>query len=349
MFITVPFDGEPTFDGMTERNPYWDIVRGSAILLVILGHSLFIAKGLDDPVHVFIYSFHMPLFMIVSGYFFHHSLHHSTKYIIWKRFFQLAVPVLLVGTIDWFSSYLEWSLPLKENLINWFARIIRTLWFLQALFIGSMIVLVGDRLLHKKAWLFYVALLIIFLLTPDKLQQSGTKAMFPFFVAGFYLHQLSPAHLTFIRKNEIKLLCLFLLLFAGLLIPFRFPMTHYESGVYIFNPDFTPGSLLLYNTYRILVGCAGSATILLLIHTIRARLKNPTASKLAVIGHYTLWLYITSYYLWIGYIIWFKEVTPQTYWAAMLIFFGLFLLSFPLSVLFDKLWTALDKKLIPQE
>lgn len=337
------------FDSMSERNPYWDIVRGVAILLVILGHALFVAKGTNDPVHVFIYSFHMPLFMIISGYFFHHSLKHPTKFIIWKRFFQLAVPVFLVGTIDWIIGYLDLTLPLKENLLNWFTRIIQTLWFLQALFIGSMIVLAGNRLFHKKAWIFYLAVFIVFLLTPDKLQQSGTKAMFPFFVAGVYLHQLAPKYMVIIRKNEIALLCICLLLFVGLLIPFRFAMTYYTSGVYIFNPDFTPGTLLYYNFYRILIGCTGSAAILLLIHTICQHAKNPASSKMAVIGHYTLWLYILSYYLWIAYITWFKESTPHTYWAALFIFLGLFLLSFPPSILLHKVWTALDKKLIPQK
>lgn len=54
-----------------KRNVVFDAVKGFAIIAVIVGH-------LDNPdgnllykvIHKFIYSFHMPLFFIISGYFF---------------------------------------------------------------------------------------------------------------------------------------------------------------------------------------------------------------------------------------------------------------------------------------
>ena len=50
------------------RNQAIDIAKGIGILLVIIGHT----GGLpaDTAVHHFIYSFHMPLFFILGGYFF---------------------------------------------------------------------------------------------------------------------------------------------------------------------------------------------------------------------------------------------------------------------------------------
>ena len=56
----------------SNRNDYLDIVKGFAMILVILGHSMEVSAGKEaranlsffvDPVHDFIYSFHMPLFM----------------------------------------------------------------------------------------------------------------------------------------------------------------------------------------------------------------------------------------------------------------------------------------------
>jgi fucose 4-O-acetylase-like acetyltransferase len=47
----------------------FDILKGIAILLVVLGHSLPSSK-IGDLISNFIYSFHMPLFFIVSGYFY---------------------------------------------------------------------------------------------------------------------------------------------------------------------------------------------------------------------------------------------------------------------------------------
>ena len=57
---------------------YLNIVKGIAILLMLWGHGIqYCAKGSFDPfsnnVFLFIYSFHMPLFMLVSGYLFFFS------------------------------------------------------------------------------------------------------------------------------------------------------------------------------------------------------------------------------------------------------------------------------------
>lgn len=43
---------------------YWDAVKGVAIMLMILGHT-----DVPDYLRILIFSFHMPLFIIVNGYF----------------------------------------------------------------------------------------------------------------------------------------------------------------------------------------------------------------------------------------------------------------------------------------
>ena len=45
-----------------ERINYLDIAKGIAILLVILGHIYS-----ENPVKVWLYSFHLPLFFFISG------------------------------------------------------------------------------------------------------------------------------------------------------------------------------------------------------------------------------------------------------------------------------------------
>ena len=49
-----------------KRQAYWDIIKGIAILLMILGHAI-LTSFKAGPVLTAIYSFHMPLFMVVSG------------------------------------------------------------------------------------------------------------------------------------------------------------------------------------------------------------------------------------------------------------------------------------------
>jgi len=50
-----------------QRNLTFDIMKGIAILCMMIGHSTWPPEWL----HRLIYSFHMPLFFIVAGYFSH--------------------------------------------------------------------------------------------------------------------------------------------------------------------------------------------------------------------------------------------------------------------------------------
>ncbi len=50
---------------MTERNPVFDMMKGFAIFLMVLGHC-----QIHDSLHHVIYLFHIPMFFIVSGYFY---------------------------------------------------------------------------------------------------------------------------------------------------------------------------------------------------------------------------------------------------------------------------------------
>ena len=59
---------------MGKRIVYWDVVKCFAIFMVVWGHSIEmlqpdISKIWNDPIASTIISFHMPLFMTVSGYF----------------------------------------------------------------------------------------------------------------------------------------------------------------------------------------------------------------------------------------------------------------------------------------
>lgn len=64
---------------MHQRNNHIDIIKGLAIFLVIWGHIVQDTAGnadiyFDNIVFKVIYSFHMPLFMLVSGYVYNYNL-----------------------------------------------------------------------------------------------------------------------------------------------------------------------------------------------------------------------------------------------------------------------------------
>ena len=64
MWHTHLYDGKTITDNFMQRELKYDIAKGIAIILVIVGHGHCIS-----PLTLsFIYSFHMPLFFFASGY-----------------------------------------------------------------------------------------------------------------------------------------------------------------------------------------------------------------------------------------------------------------------------------------
>lgn len=91
---------------MEERRDYWDMVKGALAILVVLGHTLdgYLDSGnLVKSVHLFIYYFHMPLFIFISGLF--------TKNLTWERtvskFLYFIKLTLLAQIIYALNSYIS--------------------------------------------------------------------------------------------------------------------------------------------------------------------------------------------------------------------------------------------------
>ena len=76
---------------MKKRIEYIDIAKGVAIILVLLGHIETCPAGLKSS----IYSFHMPLFFILSGYFMKEGT--ELRLLAKKLFKSLMVPYLIIG------------------------------------------------------------------------------------------------------------------------------------------------------------------------------------------------------------------------------------------------------------
>lgn len=58
-----------------KRNIEIDIIKGLAIVLMVLGHA-------ETPIHNFIYLFHMAVFFIAAGYFYKEKSSDSIQSVI---------------------------------------------------------------------------------------------------------------------------------------------------------------------------------------------------------------------------------------------------------------------------
>ena len=93
----------PLETGISDRDISIDLVRCIGIFLVVFGHTW---RGLrssgvlgDEPyvgiVDTAIYLFHMPLFFMLSGYFFERALNHPTEQFISGRVWRLIYPLVI--------------------------------------------------------------------------------------------------------------------------------------------------------------------------------------------------------------------------------------------------------------
>ncbi len=77
------------------RIEWVDILKGLAILLVVVGHMGY-AEGTVNPGRMLIYSFHMPLFFMLAGYTAALSFSHNANLpkFIYRRFLSVMVPYI---------------------------------------------------------------------------------------------------------------------------------------------------------------------------------------------------------------------------------------------------------------
>lgn len=148
---------------MTKRITYLDSLKAILILLVILGHAVqFNTEEYEtNPLFQFIYSFHMPLFLFISGYL---TCRGSFKrWNIGKRALQLLLPFITWALI---SPFLE----SRAFTIKPFLYPDTGLWFLYNLFFYSVIANVSEWIESKKrikleySFLLFYGLLGIFML-----------------------------------------------------------------------------------------------------------------------------------------------------------------------------------------
>ena len=140
----------------------------------------------------FVYSFHMPLFALLSGYLFYWSMKKDTFEIVKRRLTSIILPMFVwVTLVSLGSSAFKvygGNFVLSKFLHDYISAFVYLIWFLWAMFWCSLIALIVEKVL-KGRLIVYGLLVIPLLFMPVTLNLHLYAFMFPYFAAGFLFNK----------------------------------------------------------------------------------------------------------------------------------------------------------------
>ena len=175
------------------RDSRIDSLKGLLIILVILGHvitSLDNTNVINHGVMGLIYIFHMPLFILISGYLTKNPEQQSQQN-MWRGVWKIFLPMLIFHMIStlrvWYFKGDFWgTLTLKFPY--------GILWYLISLIWWRIMLYYTPKSLLKKPWLYLGIALAVSLLggvihLPPYLSLRRTLNFYIFFLMGYYYRQ----------------------------------------------------------------------------------------------------------------------------------------------------------------
>lgn len=263
-------------------------MKGIGILLMILGHCM----PFGHPINRFIYSFHMPLFFVLSGYVYNIKYKDLQKEFLFKKLKMLLyffiIPtftIMLLSPLVFKLGFYEPSfmnLPEKYTYVDLVVQYFKALfykdtlpalagqlWFVRTLFIISIIFnflnnLFKTEILKKQLIVSIVSCSIIWYLNSTEITSLGLNIFlsYPFFYLGYVMKEknvLGRLDSLFLKNNYFILITpivfLFMFLFS-LLYPHNiidFYSSNIESSFFLVIMVFS-GLLLTYLISKILGG-----------------------------------------------------------------------------------------------
>lgn len=220
-----------------KRLDYLDMVKGIGSLLVLMGHlqdkTILSYSPYIKPFCVYIFSFHMPMFFILSGILLaiKNDDRKDIKEIAKRRFRGLMIPYF------WFSVYIILNIlyymfvtktvPLSTLTLNLWYFVscygMNVLWFLPALFLGEILFIhIRQKLKDEKKIITSIVIIcaVIFVISSllvkvnqeviiyKRLREAATIVIRPFLVCGFiavgYYARKACENVEFLRKYFIE-------------------------------------------------------------------------------------------------------------------------------------------------
>ena len=238
----------------TQRIVFIDYLKAFAIFLVVLGHAIQYIKVdsyVDSIAFNFIYSFHMPLFMFISGMFFKSSLKMTFNVMLRKKFVALILPAII-----WSLHKIAYAIII-HNIPQMADVVIYNLWFLKSVFLCYIISYILFKFL-PSAYAYMVAIILSVFL-PMTALPGYINMMLPYFIGGIFVKN----NFDKIVKN-VKLLICSGILFVFLFHFWEFKYNHYEDIIIFTNSFNIEWNHLFSYLYRLAIGGVGTIFFIVL-------------------------------------------------------------------------------------
>lgn len=266
-----------------------DFLKFIAIFLVVWAHQrqiLFEKSMFSSTLSKVIYSFHMPFFMTLSGFFAENLLKYSFILLLKQKFIRVLLPAIcwsvpvILYYFFWSGKYVSVGEALRDFLTDY--------WFLKSIFFCYLLFFISVKLFKKKVVACLISCLILFLLPDTKIHISF---MLPFFWLGYFLKT------SVFSKEKMKwgyLLALFSA-FVALLFAWKLKYTIYITPMNLidWNELTLNYSALWIAIYRFLLGLSGTVVVLSLAKRVYEKWGNTkTMSICESVGKETLAIYL---------------------------------------------------------
>jgi len=245
---------------------YLNVVRGTAVFLMIWGHCIqYCAMGsfdvFENTVFKFIYSFHMPLFMLISGYLFFFSFQkRSLKELLVHRTQGMLQPIVMASIFNvalrqLANLFLGAPASFLDGVLLWD---LYSFWFLWCVLSGSIAVTLAcktteNTLLQMLYLILGTAIVALFR------EMHLHIFMYPYFVAGFLFGKY---------QNRIGGVVKRLTLVSVLAFPVMLYFCEGKHFIYntpVFGTDLPIEEYIRINLFRWSLGFSGCGFVMLLI------------------------------------------------------------------------------------
>ncbi|MFI7441296.1 acyltransferase family protein [Nonomuraea indica] len=190
-----------------KRDPYLDNVKFALIALVVIGHSLVPTLDADSSraAYIFIYVFHMPLFVLISGYLSRNFWNSNAKTNKLVDTFVVPYVIVEVGYAALrFALGQKWSLTIIDPAwLNW---------YLLALLFWRLSTPVWKRMKHPVPVAIAIYLFAGFSQISGDFSMDRFFGLLPFFVIGLVMQ---PEHFEMLDRRWIKIVSVVTVLAAA--------------------------------------------------------------------------------------------------------------------------------------